>query len=34
MEGQMDYQDLKTAIRGHLNSAAEDFFLVGSCSGR
>ncbi len=29
MEGQMDYQDLKTAIRGHLNSAAEDFFLVG-----
>lgn len=25
----MEYQDLKSGIRNHLNSAAEDFFMVG-----
>lgn len=25
----MKYQDLKSGIRNHLNSAAEDFFMVG-----
>ena len=27
----MEYQDLKSGIRSHLNSAAEDFFIVGYC---
>ena len=25
----MEYQDLKSGIRNHLNDAAEDFFMVG-----
>ena len=25
----MEYQELKTGIKDHLNSAAEDFFMVG-----
>ena len=25
----MEYQDLKSGIRNHLNDAAEDFFIVG-----
>ena len=25
----MEYQELKSGIRSHLNDAAEDFFMVG-----
>ena len=25
----MEYQELKSGIKDHLNSAAEDFFMVG-----